>query len=78
MSLGNLSINFSGCPEGPRNVLRDCLQTLISTLVPKSYTLPLTLQNLCELKFAPKKDYVKNKLDSGLFQVKIFGKKYLI
>nr|XP_023016612.1 mini-chromosome maintenance complex-binding protein [Leptinotarsa decemlineata] len=69
MPLGKFSLNFSNIPK------LDCLDyveefyKIISNIVHKSYYLPMTLENLNNLSFVPKKDYESNCLISGVLQL---------
>ncbi|KAJ8974185.1 hypothetical protein NQ317_004864 [Molorchus minor] len=69
MPLGKFSLNISNIPQ-----LQDIdyvleLYKFIETFVTKSYYLPMTLQNMNELSFIPKKDYECNRLTSGILQL---------
>nr|XP_033796550.1 mini-chromosome maintenance complex-binding protein isoform X2 [Geotrypetes seraphini] len=67
LPLGKFSLNLSGCPRSshfPRHLYR-----ILQQLVPSSYNLQMTIQNMNSLGFVPRKDYTSNRLLSGLLQL---------
>lgn len=68
LSLGKLSINIFGIPENSNSFIK-AFDMLMGSLVPKYFLLPLSLNNLNELRFVPHKDYITNRLISGLLQL---------
>ncbi|XP_057662736.1 mini-chromosome maintenance complex-binding protein [Diorhabda carinulata] len=67
LALGKLSLNISKIPE-LANYPNE-LYKFIEKIVPKSVYLPMTLENLNDLTFIPKKDYELNYLSSGVLQL---------
>jgi len=70
-ALGKLVLNITGCPEEPSQTasFRTIISSLLSSLVPKSHMISLTIPSLCEDSFYPHKDYVTNRLCSGFLQL---------
>ncbi|XP_028324391.1 mini-chromosome maintenance complex-binding protein isoform X2 [Gouania willdenowi] len=67
LPLGKFTLNLSGCPTVGSYTER--LYHIIQQLVPSSFYLGMTLQNLNQMRLVPKKDYVANRLVSGALQV---------
>lgn len=69
VALGKFALNLSRFPRGEGCDLVQHLSQLLSTLVTKSYVLPLSLAELNSRQFVPKKDYATNRLRAGLLQL---------
>ncbi|KAM4607884.1 mini-chromosome maintenance complex-binding protein [Polymixia lowei] len=67
LPLGKFTLNLSGCPTASSYTER--LHQIIQQLVPCSYRLSMSLQNMNQLQLVPKKDYVANRLVSGALQL---------
>lgn len=67
LPLGKFTLNLSGCPTVASYTER--LYQIIQQLVPSSYCLGMSLQNMNQMRFVPKKDYVANRLVSGALQL---------
>ena len=67
LTLGKFSMNLFNIPTHSNYTKR--LATILQLLVTKSHYLPLTVANLNEMSFVPKKDYHANRLVSGLLQL---------
>lgn len=67
LPLGKFTLNLSGCPRN--SVFTELMYRVLQQLVPASYHLRMTIQNMNELKFIPRKDYTANRLISGLLQL---------
>ncbi|XP_071769320.1 mini-chromosome maintenance complex-binding protein [Centroberyx gerrardi] len=67
LPLGKFTLNLSGCPTVASYTER--LYQIIQQLVPCSYHLSMSLQNMNRLRLVPKKDYVANRLVSGALQL---------
>ncbi|KAM6956090.1 mini-chromosome maintenance complex-binding protein [Aplochiton taeniatus] len=67
LPLGKFTLNLSGCP--PTTSYAERLYQVIQQLVPCSYRLGMSLQNMNSLRLVPKKDYVANRLVSGALQL---------
>ncbi|XP_065815360.1 mini-chromosome maintenance complex-binding protein [Labrus bergylta] len=67
LPLGKFTLNLSGCPIVASYTER--LYQIIQQLVPSSYYLGMSLQNMNQLRLVPKKDYVGNRLLSGVLQL---------
>ncbi|XP_029926043.1 mini-chromosome maintenance complex-binding protein [Myripristis murdjan] len=67
LPLGKFTLNVSGCPTVASYTER--LYQIIQQLVPCSYRLSMSLQNMNQLRLVPKKDYVANRLVSGALQL---------
>ncbi|XP_035982630.1 mini-chromosome maintenance complex-binding protein isoform X1 [Fundulus heteroclitus] len=67
LPLGKLALNLSGCPAVSSYTER--LYQIIQQLVPSSYYLAMSLQNMNQMRLVPKKDYVANRLVSGALQL---------
>lgn len=69
-NLGRCSLNLSNLPAEVLSIdYIPRLYEIIEMLVPASHYLPLTLENLNETQFTPKKDFKTNRLTSGLLQL---------
>jgi hypothetical protein len=69
IALGKFSLNLSGCPRDRNLNFIGHLSRVLSLLITKSYLLPMSLANMNELRFVPRKDYSTNRLRSGLLQL---------
>ncbi|XP_072293289.1 mini-chromosome maintenance complex-binding protein [Eucyclogobius newberryi] len=67
LPLGKFSLNLSGCPAA--NSYSERLYQIVQQLVPSSYYLPMSLQNMNQMRLVPKKDYTANRLLSGALQL---------
>ncbi|XP_034538188.1 mini-chromosome maintenance complex-binding protein [Notolabrus celidotus] len=67
LPLGKFSLNLSGCPVV--GSYTEHLYKIIQQLVPSSYYLSMNLQNMNQMRMVPKKDYVGNRLLSGILQL---------
>ncbi|KAM9847821.1 mini-chromosome maintenance complex-binding protein [Aulostomus maculatus] len=67
LPLGKFTLNLSGCPSVASYTQR--LYQIIQQLVPSSYYLGMSLQNMNQMRLVPKKDYVANRLVSGALQL---------
>ncbi|XP_026210014.1 mini-chromosome maintenance complex-binding protein [Anabas testudineus] len=67
LPLGKFTLNLSGCPTVASYTER--LYQIIQHLVPSSYYLGMSLQNMNQMRLVPKKDYVANRLVSGALQL---------
>ncbi|XP_037637673.1 mini-chromosome maintenance complex-binding protein isoform X1 [Sebastes umbrosus] len=67
LPLGKFTLNLSGCPTVASYTER--FYQIIQQLVPSSYYLGMSLQNMNQMRFVPKKDYVANRLVSGALQL---------
>ncbi|KAM3863162.1 mini-chromosome maintenance complex-binding protein [Diretmus argenteus] len=67
LPLGKFTLNLSGCPTVASYT--EQLYQVIQQLVPCSYHLRMSLQNMNQLRLVPKKDYVANRLVSGALQL---------
>ncbi|XP_037540718.1 mini-chromosome maintenance complex-binding protein isoform X2 [Nematolebias whitei] len=67
LPLGKFTVNLSGCPAVASYTER--LYQILQQLVPSSYYLAMSLQNMNRMRLAPKKDYVANRLVSGTLQL---------
>ncbi|XP_074532761.1 mini-chromosome maintenance complex-binding protein [Halichoeres trimaculatus] len=67
LPLGKFTLNLSGCP--PSSSYTEHVYRIIQQLVPSSYYLPMSLQNMNQMRMVPKKDYVGNRLLSGVLQL---------
>lgn len=65
--LGKFSLNLSGCPRNSSYAKN--FYALLEQLVSTSHYIPMTLTNMNESKFCPKKDYTENRLKSGILQL---------
>lgn len=69
LALGKFCVNISNVPKLENLDYVYELYKFIQLLVPKSYYLPMTLENMNTLSFIPKKDYECNRLTSGILQL---------
>ncbi|KAJ3610239.1 hypothetical protein NHX12_022333 [Muraenolepis orangiensis] len=67
--LGKFTLNLSGCPSTAAPAYTEQLYQILQQLVPCSYRLSMTLQNMNQMRLVPKKDYVANRLVSGVLQL---------
>ncbi|XP_061818098.1 mini-chromosome maintenance complex-binding protein [Nerophis lumbriciformis] len=67
LPLGKFTLNLSGCPTVSSYTER--LYQVIQQLVPSSFYLGMSLQNMNQMSLVPKKDYVANRLVSGALQL---------
>ncbi|XP_073337921.1 mini-chromosome maintenance complex-binding protein [Pagrus major] len=67
LPLGKFAMNLSGCPAAASYTQH--FYQIIQQLVPSSYYLGMSLQNMNQMRFVPKKDYVANRLVSGALQL---------
>ncbi|CAO2583530.1 Mini-chromosome maintenance complex-binding protein [Lemmus lemmus] len=67
LPLGKFTVNLSGCPQN--STFTEHLYRVIQHLVPASFRLQMTIENMNQLKFIPHKDYTANRLVSGLLQL---------
>lgn len=67
LPLGKFTVNLSGCPRN--STFTEHLYRIIQHLVPASFRLQMTLENMNHLKLIPHKDYTANRLVSGLLQL---------
>ncbi|GJQ77155.1 hypothetical protein Trydic_g14833 [Trypoxylus dichotomus] len=69
MPLGTFTLNISNIPADAIEDYSNKLYDLLQSLLPKSHYLPMSLENMNDLTFVPKKDYSCNRLTSGLLQL---------
>ncbi|XP_023281706.1 mini-chromosome maintenance complex-binding protein [Seriola lalandi dorsalis] len=67
LPLGKFTLNLSGCPTVASYTER--LYQILQQLVPSSFYLGMSLQNMNQMRLVPKKDYVANRLVSGALQL---------
>ncbi|XP_048360972.1 mini-chromosome maintenance complex-binding protein isoform X1 [Sphaerodactylus townsendi] len=67
LPLGKFTINLSGCPTN--SVFTEHIYRIIQQLVPASYRLQMTIENMNCLQLKPHKDYTANRLVSGVLQL---------
>ncbi|KAM6444145.1 mini-chromosome maintenance complex-binding protein isoform 2-T3 [Liasis olivaceus] len=67
LPLGKFTLNLSGCPRN--SVFTEHVYRIIQQLVPASYRLQMTIENMNCLTFNPHKDYTANRLVSGVLQL---------
>ncbi|XP_077206047.1 mini-chromosome maintenance complex-binding protein isoform X1 [Paroedura picta] len=67
LPLGKFTINLSGCPRN--SVFTEHVYRIIQQLVPASYRLQMTIENMNCLQLKPHKDYTANRLVSGVLQL---------
>ncbi|XP_076142242.1 mini-chromosome maintenance complex-binding protein [Alosa pseudoharengus] len=67
LPLGKFALNLSGCPQ--TSPYTEHLYRIIQHLVPSSYRLPMSLQNMNSMRLVPRKDYAANRLVSGALQL---------
>ncbi|XP_017779781.1 PREDICTED: mini-chromosome maintenance complex-binding protein [Nicrophorus vespilloides] len=68
LPLGKFCLNLSNIPVETVNFGEE-IYKIIAEIVPKSYYLSMTLENMNDLTFIPKKDYDSNRLTSGILQL---------
>nr|CAI5848253.1 unnamed protein product [Callosobruchus analis] len=69
LSLGKFSLNISNIPTKQNMNYVSDVYKFIELLIPKSYYLPMTLDNMNTLPIIPKKDYETDRLSSGILQL---------
>ncbi|XP_053548632.1 mini-chromosome maintenance complex-binding protein [Bombina bombina] len=67
LPLGKFTLNLSGCLRN--GTFSAHLYQILQQLVPASYYLSMTIENMNSLRFIPQKDYSANRLVSGLLQL---------
>ncbi|XP_007566986.1 mini-chromosome maintenance complex-binding protein [Poecilia formosa] len=67
LPLGKFTLNLSGCPATAAYTQR--LYQIVQQLVPSSFYLAMSLQNMNQMRLVPRKDYVANRLVSGALQL---------
>ncbi|XP_042560954.1 mini-chromosome maintenance complex-binding protein isoform X2 [Clupea harengus] len=67
LPLGKFTLNLSGCALSA--TYTEHLYRIIQQLVPSSYRLPMSLHNMNSMRMVPRKDYVANRLVSGVLQL---------
>ncbi|XP_022900658.2 mini-chromosome maintenance complex-binding protein isoform X1 [Onthophagus taurus] len=67
--LGKFTLNFSNIPQSLVSEFGKNLYEIIELLVTHSHYLPMTLDNMNELPFIPKKDVDANRLNSSVLQL---------
>ncbi|KAI5625070.1 mini-chromosome maintenance complex-binding protein, partial [Silurus asotus] len=67
LPLGKFALNVSGCPH--TSPYTDQLYQIIQQLVPSSYRLCMSLQNMNTQRMVPRKDYTANRLVTGALQL---------
>ncbi|OXB82592.1 UNVERIFIED_CONTAM: hypothetical protein H355_005847 [Colinus virginianus] len=67
LPLGKFTVNLSGCPKN--SVFTEHIYRIIQQLVPASYRLQMTIENMNHSRFIPHKDYTANRLVSGILQL---------
>ncbi|NXV78608.1 MCMBP protein, partial [Atlantisia rogersi] len=67
LPLGKFTVNLSGCPRNC--IFTEHLYRIIQQLVPASYRLQMTIENMNQSRFIPHKDYAANRLVSGVLQL---------
>lgn len=67
LPLGKFTLNLSGCPTAGAYTER--LYQIVQQLVPSSFYLEMSLQNMNQMPLVPRKDYVANRLVSGALQL---------
>ncbi|KAK4877050.1 hypothetical protein RN001_009556 [Aquatica leii] len=69
LPLGKFALNILNVPVTDVPDFGKHLSEFIALMVSTSYYLPMTLENMNELSFTPKKDYECDRLTSGLLQL---------
>uniref|UniRef100_A0A8C5WMB4 Mini-chromosome maintenance complex-binding protein n=1 Tax=Leptobrachium leishanense TaxID=445787 RepID=A0A8C5WMB4_9ANUR len=69
LALGKFTLNLSGCPRSA--TFTEFLYRVLQQLVPMSYYLSMTIENMNLLRFIPRKDYTANRLVSGILQLPV-------
>lgn len=67
LPLGKFSLNLSSCPR--TGDYTQHFYRIMQHIVPASYYLPMTIENMNTKRFIPCKDYSANRLVSGLLQL---------
>ncbi|XP_068807257.1 mini-chromosome maintenance complex-binding protein [Struthio camelus] len=67
LPLGKFTVNLSGCPRN--SIFTEHVYRIIQQLVPASYRLQMTIENMNHSQFIPHKDYTANRLVSGVLQL---------
>ncbi|NXE17576.1 MCMBP protein, partial [Ardeotis kori] len=67
LPLGKFTVNLSGCPRN--SIFTEHIYRIIQQLVPASYRLQMTIENMNHSRFIPRKDYAANRLVSGVLQL---------
>ncbi|XP_074964220.1 mini-chromosome maintenance complex-binding protein [Phalacrocorax aristotelis] len=67
LPLGKFTVNLSGCPRN--SIFTEHIYRIIQQLVPASYRLQMTIENMNHSRFIPHKDYTANRLVSGVLQL---------
>uniref|UniRef100_A0A8C0J072 Mini-chromosome maintenance complex-binding protein n=1 Tax=Chelonoidis abingdonii TaxID=106734 RepID=A0A8C0J072_CHEAB len=67
LPLGKFTVNLSGCPRN--SIFTEHIYRIIQQLVPASYRLQMTIENMNCSRFIPHKDYTANRLVSGVLQL---------
>ncbi|KAJ6669007.1 hypothetical protein lerEdw1_007816 [Lerista edwardsae] len=67
LPLGKFTLNLSGCPRN--SVFTEHVYRIIQQLVPASYRLQMSIENMNCLHLNPHKDYTANRLVSGVLQL---------
>ncbi|NXU55564.1 MCMBP protein, partial [Turnix velox] len=67
LPLGKFTVNLSGCPRN--SIFTEHIYRIIQQLVPASYRLQMTIENMNQSRFIPHKDYTANRLVSGVLQL---------
>ncbi|XP_068113960.1 mini-chromosome maintenance complex-binding protein isoform X2 [Hyperolius riggenbachi] len=67
LPLGKFSLNLSGCPRSVNYT--GILSDVVRLLTTASHYLPMTIENMNNLRFIPRKDYTANRLVSGILQL---------
>ncbi|XP_074089619.1 mini-chromosome maintenance complex-binding protein isoform X1 [Macrotis lagotis] len=67
LPLGKFTVNLSGCPRN--STFTEHIYQIIQQLVPASFRLQMTIENMNLLKLIPHKDYTANRLVSGILQL---------
>ncbi|XP_076831599.1 mini-chromosome maintenance complex-binding protein isoform X2 [Brachyhypopomus gauderio] len=67
LPLGKFALNISGCPHN--SSYTEQLYQIIQQLLPSSYRLCMSLNNMNNLPMVPRKDYTANRLVSGILQL---------
>ncbi|XP_062570904.1 mini-chromosome maintenance complex-binding protein-like [Saccostrea cucullata] len=67
MPLGKFSLNITHCP--PTKEYGQLIHTFMEALTTKCHFLPLSIENMNNLRLCPEKDYTANRLKSGVLQL---------
>ncbi|NXS09911.1 MCMBP protein, partial [Neodrepanis coruscans] len=67
LPLGKFTVNLSGCPRN--SIFTEHIYHIIQQLVPASFRLQMSINNMNHWRFIPHKDYTANRLVSGLLQL---------